>query len=405
MNDVSTPMSFGDRVRFHRERAGMSRTVLGELCGRSDEWVKAIERGRLLMPRLPLLLRLAEILQIDDLAELTGEQKLNTATYTKHRHEKAEQVARALASYSLATPDREPVAAGELAASIAQAWMVWHGSPYQRSAVAAILPRLLDDARTSARLLEGNERRSALASLAQVYHLAQLYLAFQPMPELVHLTGDRAMQAAQDADDPHAMAAAAWYLNHVFREGSEQADEARIDLAHQATRLLRPEDNEQDRQLFGLQHLAMALSYAKTGRRGDAERHWDEADRVARSLDGHHPWLLFGRAMVDGYAITMYADLTDGYEAARQADRVALNIPSATRRSFQLIETARAYHLKREPLGTVHLLGKAYDVSPDTISYNLFTRSAVQELMASGNATVREDARALATKLHLPAAA
>ncbi|MFG1874051.1 multiprotein-bridging factor 1 family protein [Sphaerisporangium sp. NPDC049003] len=397
-------MSFGDRLRFHRERAGMSRTVLGELCGRSAEWVKAIERGRLLMPRMPLLLRLSEILQIDDLAKLTGEQKLNASTYTKHRHEKVAQVARALATYPLAAPDREPLAAGELAANVAQAWMVWHGSPHQRTAIATVLPRLLEDARAAVRQLDGNDRRRAQTSLAQIYHLAQLYLSFQPMPELVLLTGDRAMQAAQDADDPHAMAAAAWYLNHVFRDAGEQA-EARIDLAHQATRLLRPEDSEQDRQLWGLQHLAMALSYAKTGRRGDAERHWDRADRAARSLDGHHPWLLFGRAMVDAYSVTMYADLTDGYEATRQADRLSLDMPSATRRSFHLIEMARAYHLKREPLAMVHLLGKAYKVSPDTISYNLFTRSAVQELMASGNRTVRDDARALARKLQLPSVA
>lgn len=403
MNDTNTPMTFGDRVKFHRERVGMTRAVLGELCGRSGEWVKAIERGRLLMPRMPMLLRLSDILQVDNLSELTGEEKLNAATYTKHRHDKLGQIAGVLATYTLTAPDREPPTAAALGANVAQAWMVWHGSPHQRSAIAAILPRLLDDARTAVRSLEGNDRRRALASLAQVYHLSQLYLAYQPTPELVHLTGDRAMQAAQDADDPHAMAAAAWYLNHVFREASAQA-EARIELAHQALRLLRPEDSEQDRQLFGLQHLAMALSYAKTGRKGDAERHLDEADRVARSLDGHHPWLLFGRTMVNGYAITLYADLTDGWEATRQADRLDAGIPSATRRAFQLIETARAYHLKREPLATVHLLGKAYDVSPDTISFNLFTRSAVQELMTSTNSTVREDARTLASKLQLPAA-
>ncbi|GII77486.1 hypothetical protein Sru01_24680 [Sphaerisporangium rufum] len=396
--------AFGDRLRLHRERAGMSRPVLGELCGRSAEWVKALERGRLLMPRMPLLIRIAEILQIDDLAELTGEQKLSTATHTKNRHDKAEHIAKALITYPFATDDGAVGTAGELAAAVAQAWLVWHGSSHQRSAIAVILPRLLDDARTAARRLEGAERRRALVSLAQVYHLAQLYLSFQPVPELVLLTGDRAMQAAQDADDPHAMAAAAWYLNHVFRDAGEQA-EARIEIARQAARLLRPEESEQDRRLWGLQHLAMALSYAKTGRRGDAERHWDQADRAARSVDGHHPWLLFGRAMVDAYAVTMYADLTDGHEAVRHADRISLDMPSATRRSFHLIEQARAYHLKREPLAAVHLLGKAYQISPDTIAYNLFTRSAVLELTASANVTVRDDARDLAHRLRLLAVA
>ena len=199
--------------------------------------------------------------------------------------------------------------------------MVWHGSPQHRSAVAAILPRLLQDARISARLLEGPDRRAALVALAQVYHLVQLYLSFQPVPHLILLAGDRAMLAAQEADDPQAVAAAAWYMNHVYRDAGEAA-EARIDLAHHAAAELRPDDSEQDRSLWGLLHLAIALSYAKTGHRGDAERHWDHADRVARLLSAHHPWLLFGRETVDAYAVTMYADLTDAHEAVRQADRL-----------------------------------------------------------------------------------
>jgi transcriptional regulator with XRE-family HTH domain len=394
-------MPFGERVRFFRLRAGLTRRVLGELCGRSDQWVKAIETGRLLMPRMPLLIRMAEILELHDLSELTGEQKLATATYTKRRHESTGEVARALASYSLSAPLREPVPAKALAASVAQAWMVWHGSPHQRTAIATVLPRLLDDARTSTRQLAGVERRAALTTLAQVYHLTQLFLAFQPAPELVRLASDRAMQAAQDADDPRAMAAAAWYMNHVFRDSGDQA-EARIDLAYQASELLRPADSDADRSLWGLLQLAVALSYAKTGRKGDAERHWDDARRAAESLTGHHPWLLFGRDMVDAYAITMYADLADGHEASRQADRVALaGMPSTTRRAFHTVETARAYHLKRQPLATVHLLKKAHGLSPETISYNLFARSAVQELMASGGSTVRDDVRDLARALSL----
>ncbi|WP_283132817.1 helix-turn-helix domain-containing protein [Rhizohabitans arisaemae] len=402
MNDGNTPapMSFGERVRFFRDRLGMTRPLLGELCGRSGDWVKSIETGRLLMPRMPLLLHMAAILQVE-LPELTGEQRLATAVYTKNIHEKAESIARSIATYPLTSTDQEPVSADTLAANVSQAWMLWHGSPHQRTTIASILPRLLDDARTSARFLDGIERRRAQVALAQVYHLTQLYLAFQPFPQLVYLTGDRAMLAAQDADNPQAIAAAAWYMNHVFRDAGQQA-EARIELAHQAKKLLRPTDSDEDRRLWGLLHLAIALSYAKTGRRGDAERHWDQADKAARSLDHHHPWLMFGQDMVDAYAVTMYADLTDAHTATRHADRLTVTgIPSATRRSFHIIEVARAYHLKREPIATVHLLKKAHEISPDTINYNLFARSAVQELTSNGGATVRDDARELARMLGL----
>lgn len=41
---------FGKRVQFYRTRAGQTRAVLGGLVGRSAEWVKAIENGRLGVP-------------------------------------------------------------------------------------------------------------------------------------------------------------------------------------------------------------------------------------------------------------------------------------------------------------------------------------------------------------------
>jgi transcriptional regulator with XRE-family HTH domain len=51
---------FGDRLRQFRARAGMSRPVLSGLVGRSAEWLKAVETGRLAMPRLEMLIRLCE---------------------------------------------------------------------------------------------------------------------------------------------------------------------------------------------------------------------------------------------------------------------------------------------------------------------------------------------------------
>ncbi|HEX4702801.1 MAG TPA: helix-turn-helix transcriptional regulator [Pseudonocardiaceae bacterium] len=397
-NDTVIP--FGERLRRHRQRAGMSRPVLGGLVGRSSEWVKALETGRLLTPRLPLLLRLAEVLGIADLAELTGDQRLSAATYTKNAHEQLPEVAKALAVYTIASNDGPADVAG-LEARVRQLWELWHGARRHRTAVAGLLPTVLFDARITVRQAEGNDRRRALAAQAQVYHLTQLFLSFQPVPELVALTSDRAMTAAQDADNPVAMAAAGWYANHRFRDAGEQ-QEARTQLAMDTAQLLDPERSTDERALSGLLHLAVALSYAKVGHEGDAWRYWDNADQAARGLgDGYvHPWLMFGRGMVDAYAVTMLADLAHGGAAARQADRLDLDtIPSATRRSFHMIETARAYHQRREYVACIHLLRRAYTEAPDTSRFNIFTRSATLDLVEHGGSTVRHDARELAHDL------
>jgi hypothetical protein len=238
-----------------------------------------------------------------------------------------------------------------------------------------------------------------------VYHLAQLFLSFQPVPGLVLLSGDRAMTAAQDADDPHAMAAGAWYLNHVYRDAGAQ-HEARIALASQVAAMLRPGEDTEDLARWGLLQLAIALSYAKAGRDGDAWRHWDAAAGAARGLgEGyHHPWLIFGTGMVEAYAVTMHADLMHPGEAIAAADRLDLAaMPSVTRRSLHLAETARAYSLRREPVATVHLLRRAYAESPDTTTFSLFARSTLGELRERGGATIRAEAAALAEQIGLPA--
>lgn len=404
MDEGSARQTVGRRIRHHRERAGMSRPVLAGLVGKSAEWVKAVEGGRLLPPRLPMLIRLAEVLEVADLADLTGEQRLSVASYTKAGHELLPAVSAALADYAVGGPD-ESQAVGELEAQVRQAWTLWHGSRRQRTAVAVVLPALIASARTAARRLDGPDRRRAAAALAQVYHLAQLFLSFQPAPALVLLTGDRAMNAAQDADDPYAMAAGAWYLNHVYRDAGQQ-HEARIALAFQTARMLRPDEGGEDLARWGLLQLAAALSYAKIGRVGDAWRHWDEADRAGRALGTgyHHPWLIFGTGMVDAYAVTMNVDLMRPREAVQAADRLDLAaMPSVTRRSFHLAETARAYSLRREPVATVHMLRRAYEESPDTARFSLFAQAELGELRESGGATIRDEAATLAEQLGLPA--
>src|SRR5947208_10480874 len=93
---MTSEPSFGDRLRRLRERRGLSREVFGGLVGRSAEWVKAVERGRLLMPRLPVLLRMAEVLRASDLADLTGAQRVPVESFSKGSHDRSPVVADAM---------------------------------------------------------------------------------------------------------------------------------------------------------------------------------------------------------------------------------------------------------------------------------------------------------------------
>lgn len=401
---TAATLSFGQCVQRARERAGKTRAYVADVMGHSVEWVKAVEKDRISMPGLPKLLRLAHTLGVEDITLLTGDDRIAAATYTKAQHESLPLMKQTLTRYQLTPADEEPQPAEHLAARLRLAWKLWHDEGDHRTGIVGILPDLLTDTQRAARVLEGAERRRALVALAETYHLAQLFLSFQPAPDLVVLTGDRAMAAAQDADSPRAMAAAAWYVNHVHRDAGEAA-EARVELAEQAVGLLPDTEDPECIARRGLLYLAVALSYAKTGQAGDAWRYWDKADQAAGQLgdDYVHPWLMFGRGIVNGYAITMHNDLVQPGKALDVANSLDLqSIPSATRRSYHLIETARAHGLLGEGAAALGYLRKAFEESRETTQYNLHTRGALPELVKSGPRMVQQDARELAGAMGVP---
>lgn len=392
MHTSETPEpTFGQRLRALRERTGKSRVVLGGLVGRSGEWVKALETGRLLTPRLGMLLRLAEVLGVEDLAELTGAQSLSVASVSKTGHDATPAIAAAMRRPAPAAA----VTVEVLTAQVDQGWQLWHQSGRERSAVAAVLPNLLATAQATTRGLSGGEKRQASVQLARVYHLVQLFVAFQPAAELVWLSADRATAAAEAADDPTALAAAAWYYAHVYRAAGQL--DAAEEVAAQTLPLLDPE-RDRERVLWGKLQLAMALTHGKAGREGPAWRCWDQAATAADSLGvGYtHPWLMFGRAEVDACAVTINTDLCRAGVAVRAGEQYELeHLPSRTRRASLLIDLARAHHQKREHTAVMHALGWALQESVETIRHSGFARMVSLELMERPGRVAR-DARELA---------
>jgi transcriptional regulator with XRE-family HTH domain len=392
-------MTFGKRLRLHREYAGKTRAVLGGLVGRSEEWAKALESDRLLMPRLPMLLRLAEVLRVTDLADLTGNQSLPVSAVTKAAHPSTPAVTDAMLRPSRYR-DVDPSAL-DVPRRVARTWELWHRSPTERTAVGAVLPELIGDARTAVRLLEGAARRRASADLAQVYHLTQIFLAFQPATEMVWLAADRAMSAAEDADDPAAVAGAAWYSAHIYRFANQL--DAAATVTSEASEMLNLEAGGHQLALWGQLRLAGALTHAKAGRAGQAWRQWDQAAEAARALGpGYtHPWLTFGRALVDILGVEIAVNLCSPGEAVRRAEAVDLAaMPSPTRRASLFLDTAQAHVQRRDHEAVLATLQRALRESVDTTRHRPNARQAVLELREQRGA-VRKGARELALAIGL----
>jgi len=193
----------GERIQILRERRGLSRPVLAGLVGMSASWLKGIERGTRLPPRLPPLVKLAEALAVGDLAvlagtdmDLGGAASVPVASFARIPHDAVPAIREAVRDPLLTVP-AGPADVAALAARTADAWLLWHQSSQHRTDVGRILPRLVTDARIAARTAEGSGRRAASAVLADVYALVQHEVVWASEAELTWTAADRAMMAAQ----------------------------------------------------------------------------------------------------------------------------------------------------------------------------------------------------------------
>src|SRR5262249_52513570 len=155
------PRPFGQRLRQRRQQMGMTRPVLAGLVGRSAEWVKAVETGRLQQPRLPILLRIAGVLGMAALAELPGGQSVEVASLARGRPPSVTGIKAVVQRYTLVRPDRPPYPAVVLRDRVAAAWRTWHTSLDRRTQVGRLLPDLLTDCQDAAQASAGPDRRGA----------------------------------------------------------------------------------------------------------------------------------------------------------------------------------------------------------------------------------------------------
>jgi transcriptional regulator with XRE-family HTH domain len=386
--------------------------VLAGLVGMSASWLKGIERGTRLPPRLPLLVKLAEALAVGDVAVLAGiDMNLGGATsvpvasFARIPHDAVPAIREALRDPLLTVPPG-PVDVAALAARTADAWQLWHQSTQHRTDVGRVLPRLITDARIAARTAEGQDRRAASAILSEVYALVQHEVVWASETELTWTAADRAMMAAQDADMPAALAGGAWTLGMVQRSADDT--DGALTLVRDAAALLEPRLEDADdelRGMYGALQLHAATTAARAGREGDAWRHWDTASAAAARLPDHyhHPWLMFGASNVKLHAVSIAADLSRSAEARSRAEDIdPEEIPSLERRGRLGVEIARTYHQRRDYPAMLYWLEQAYQTSADSVCYSPTARQMTADAVDHGGRLISRRARSLAGSVGLP---
>lgn len=398
----------GRRLFAARTRRGLSRAAAAELCGRSEEWLRKLERGQR-GTSLRMLIRLADILHVEDLGDLIGDE-VPAQLYAHPEHPALGQIRAALAGLAGPRPLRQADTLTALRTDVASAWRLRSVSGRDRTDLAAVLPRLLADAPAAVLDTSARDRREAHRLAAEVYHLAQLYLCYQDAPELLWVAVDRGMRSALDADDPMAVARATWFSAYLYR------DTGHIDQAHQVVddgrRILdaAPEPlrlspaGERARTELSL---AGAMNHGRDGAHADAWRWWDAAlaadERATTAGAPLSPHALFGQAPGD-VALSLDVELGRSASAVRRAEATDTDaVTSVPRRTRLLLEAARAQLLRKEHTAAVALLTAAYDTGPEATVYSLHGRAMVHELTERAGPMLRPQVGRLAREMGLSA--
>lgn len=404
------PIAFGQRVEILRNRRGMSRPVMAGLLGMSPSWLKQVEKGRIQTPKLPMILRIAEVLRVRNLSELTGDQSMPTEMFIGPGHARLPAVRDSVNAFPLAT-SREAPPVTHVQARLARAWSARHSAPHHREIIGRLLPELIRDAQLAVRQAEtGAERRAAQAVLAEVYSLSQFFLAYQPESALLWRVAERGMVAAQESEDPHAISVAAWLMAEAHRDSGRSHLDAADHITAGTLRYLEPflpDAHDDVLAMAGALHAAAGYTAARRGDTGTAWGYWDSARLIADRLpaDYYHPITSFGRAIMGAHAVTVAVELHAGRESVRQAAAAdATTIPSRPRRARHRIEEARGYQLDGQVEIALATLEKAHESAPETVQYNGYARRILLEECESRSPSLRRRAAALAVKVGVLAA-
>ncbi|MFG2775317.1 helix-turn-helix domain-containing protein [Streptomyces sp. NPDC048350] len=403
------PVRFGQRVQIYRTRRGMTRDQLAGLLGHHVSWVKKVETGKMKMPRLPEILRIAEVLRVRRLNDLIGaEREPAVELFVGPGHSKLPAVAAAVNAFPISL-DAAPPRTEHLRARLEVAWQARHSAPNHREVLGDLLPNLIRDAQLAVHHVDSAaDRRAAQAVLSQVYSLTQFFVAYQPDAALLWRVAERGMVAAQESADPHAIGVAAWLAAQAHRDSGsyDAADDVTMRTLQYLEPLL-PDATVDVRAVAGALQFEAGYTAARRKAAGTAWGWWDRAHTAAERLPAHyfHPVTSFGQAVMGAHAVTVAVELGKGGESARQARQAeATAITSRPRRARHRIEQARAYYLDGQYETAVSTLEQAHAAAPETIRYNGYARRIVLEEVESRLPVRRQRAAQLAVEIGMLAA-
>jgi tetratricopeptide (TPR) repeat protein len=383
---VSTPdyqQSLGRRIAAERHRRGLSQPELARMIDRSVAWVSQVERGVRKVDRMSVLETLAAALDVP-LAELAAEAPVVAAvTEEPPGAGGLRLVLSGVHSLRAMLNGHHSPALSTLRTRASKAWDLTHAGRY--TDLTDLLGSLIPDLETAVRAIPEAQRAEVFELMAGTYQACSAALAKLGEPEAAWIAADRAMAAAERANNPMLVAAGAFRLVFVFLAARhyDQAEET----ARTAADALWPKADEGDPQatsLWGGLTLQRAVIASRVNDPETAYGQLERARQIAEQLgEGRNDYNTeFGPANVGLYEIAVAVELGDAGRALRAAATVDTTGLSAERRARTLIDVARAHAQRRQVQEAVAALRQAEEITPEQVRGHELVRQLVSDLTA-----------------------
>lgn len=393
-------ISLGRRIELARRRRGLSREILGDLIGRSSEWIRQVERDDRPVDRLSLLLLLAKVLKVSDVASFLGcampaPVRLESPSATTSQLRDLLYQQRFAAPAGVADDARIV----ELRAELDGIWAAWQCSPHPYTGTLRRLPAFINT-------LNGLEQTPGVCEqLAGSFRLSCVVLGRLGDLPAALLAGERAIVAARNAKESLTEAACVdAYGATLLRLGAPgQARQLCLDAAADLEERL----GEGPPEKISIQG-SLLLTAAEAAVADDdhlvGERLLNQARLLAARLgsDRNDYASGFGPTGVQIHAVRISLSLGRVRQALRMAESADVQrIAARERRSRHFITIARAHARQDNQPAVVFALLKAEEVCPEEITFNKEAREVVRGLLYRDNAMIRNEVWALAERTGL----
>ncbi|SFG72588.1 transcriptional regulator [Amycolatopsis regifaucium] len=352
-----------------------------------------IERGEREIRRLDVLADVARGLRVT-LGDLLGEpvlmedeDKNDDVPAIRDALMAPRRLSRTLFSSAMSPEYIDPAPVAQL---VEGAWSSYQKGDLGR--VVAALPGLIKTSQgmESASADDAAYRRACAAVSARVHHLAATTLSKIGEADLAWIAAERAMQAADEADDPLVLASAARSGTHALLAVG-RFDDA-LELGDVAAKWLVPRMRVGDPaalSLYGMLYLRTAVAAARQQDRSTANELLSHAGRAADQLgvDANHWQTGFGPANVELHRLSAALDLGDISQVIESAPGISVDHLPVERQVTHLIDFARALSLVAKDDEALSALLTAEQKAPGIVRHSTAVREVVRSMYRRAPAT------------------